>query len=114
MVLHVSCAGLEASLESVASSPCASYKLYKCSVFPHCCPFYLLILTDLLLNFDSLGETEVAVAFCACAIFVELDIFVLELAVLYQITVEVASQTISNSDRISCLMLNTQHLLISS
>ena len=79
MVLHVSCAGLEASLESVASSPCASYKLYKCSVFPHCCPFYLLILADLLLSFDSLGEKEMAVVFCACAIFVELDIFVPEL-----------------------------------
>ena len=79
MVLHVSCAGLEASLESVASSPCASYKLYKCSVFPHCCPFYLLILAGLLLSFDSLGEKEMAVVFCACAVFVELDIFVLEL-----------------------------------
>ena len=79
MVLHVSCAGLEASLESVASSPCASYKLYKCSVFPHCCPFYLLILTDLLLSFDSPGEKVVVVAFCACAIFVDLDISVLEL-----------------------------------
>ena len=79
MVLHVSCAGLEASLESVASSPCASSKLYKCSVFPHCCPFYLLILADLLLNFDSLGEKEMAVVFFACTILVELYIFVLEL-----------------------------------
>ena len=79
MVLHVSCAGLEASLESVASSPCASSLLYNCSVFPHCCPFYLLILADLLLSFDSLGEKEVPVTFFACAIFVELDIFVAEL-----------------------------------
>ena len=63
MVLHVSCAGLEASLESVASSPCASSMLYKFSVFPHCCPFYLLILTDLLLSFDSLGENEVDLHF---------------------------------------------------
>ena len=53
--------------------------LYKCSVFPHCCPFYLLILADLLLSFDSLGEKEVPVTFFACAIFVELDIFVAEL-----------------------------------
>ena len=79
MVLHVSCAGLEASLESVASSPCASSLLYNCSVFPHCCPFYLLILAGLLLSFDSLGEKEMAVAFCVFTIFVELDIFVLEL-----------------------------------
>ena len=79
MVLHVSCAGLEASLESVASSPCASPMLYKCFVFPHCCPFYLLILTDLLFSFDSLGEKGGAIAFCDCAILVELDVFVLEL-----------------------------------
>ena len=82
--------GLEASLESVASSPCASSMLYKCSVFPHCCPFYLLILTDLLLSFDSLGENEVDLHFVIVHFLLNC-IFLCLSWLLYQITVEVAS-----------------------